>query len=398
MDTTAPRVQAMPGAHPCDSNPAPADPVAIRPGLVLRNRFTLGRRIASGGIGALYQAIDRRRIEADYPDPFVAIKVLSGNFHRRTGATRILQYEAILAQRLVHPNLVRVFDFDRHAGVYFLTMEWLHGESLARRINRTPGRPLRWGPARRILGDVMSGLHFAHDNGVIHGDVKPANVFLTTEGQVKLVDFGLACTVRTGRTDSRTGPVVLTPAYASCEVHEGRRPTVQDDVFALAVMAYQMLAGFHPFGNQAVIDARRLGVEPIRPPGLSAAQWRTLRRGLAFRREHRLMSVMELAHGLLGERNKRLMKPWPLSVRVASILYAAGLALWYAGPNQVGGPGVEADSIVPYEAEFYRTPPISEQGRRPGFKILPAEEIIALKPVSRQDAIVESDGSSAWET
>ena len=375
--------------------------VEIQPGLVLRDRFTLGKRIAGGGIGELYQAIDRRRIEADYPDPFVAIKVLNRNFQRLNGAVRILQYEAILAQRLIHPNLVRVFDIDRHAGIYFVTMEWLRGESLARRLSRTERRPMPWIATRYILREVAKGLDFAHQNGVIHGDVKPANIFLTTDGNVKLVDFGLACAIggRDGR--ARTGPVVLTPAYASCEVHEGRRPTVQDDVFSLAVMAYQMIAGSHPFASHSAIDAERLNVEVVRPAGLSASQWHALRRGLALRREERASGVDELIDKLLRHPKKRFLRPWPRLVRVASILYAVGLSAWYYGPNHgVAGPPEPAESRgvpekVPSSLFF---PPGFQKEARPGIQMEPDEQIIALQWLSEQDARIELDEAYFQET
>ncbi len=380
--------------------PSRASAVDIRPGLVLRSRFTLGKRIGGGGISELYQAIDRRRIEADYPDPFVAIKVLSRNFQRRTGAIRILQYEAILAQRLIHPNLVRVFDIDRHAGIYFVTMEWLHGESLARRLNRTESRPMPWAVTRRILCDVATGLDFAHQNGVIHGDVKPANVFLTTAREVKLVDFGLACVVGGSDEDPRRGPIVLTPAYASCEVHEGRRPTVQDDVFSLAIMAYQMIAGSHPYGNRTAVEAEKLNLRPVRPAGLSSIQWAALRKGLAFRREQRPPSVNALIAHLAQSPKRRFLKPWSPLVRVASMIYAVGLSAWYYGPNQIGGPGAPADSPIMPEKVPSRlySPPTSEDGERPGIELRSDKQIIALKSLSGQDKQVDIDDVFFQET
>jgi serine/threonine protein kinase len=376
--------------------------IEIQPGLVLRDRFILGPRIGGGGIGELYQAIDRRRIEADYPDPFVAVKVLCRNFQRRNGAIRILQYEAILAQRLIHPNLVRVFDIDRHAGVYFVTMEWLRGESLARRLNRTRGRPMPWAAIRHILRDVGSGLDYAHRNGVIHGDVKPANVFLTTDGDVKLVDFGLACTVTGGDAAARTGALVLTPAYASCEIHEGLRSTVQDDVFSLAVMAYQMIDGSHPFAGRTALDAERENLRVARPEGLSASQWGALRKGLAFRRDQRLASVDELIASLLREPGKGLLKPWPRLVRVASILYAAGLSAWYYGPNQIGGGSAADPAAQPNVPEKVPSglyaPPVWEQQERPGADFKSEKPIIALKTLSAQDAELEIEESYFQET
>jgi serine/threonine protein kinase len=395
------RVETIACPETTDPGRARGSDVAVQPGLVLRDRFTLGERIACGGIGELFQAIDRRRIEADYPDPFVAIKVLSQNFQRMSGAIRILQYEAILAQRLVHPNLVRVFDIDRHAGVYFVTMEWLRGESLARRLNRTASRPMPWMAAERVLRDVANGLDYAHRNGVIHGDVKPANVFLTTECRVKLVDFGLACTVGDDRPDVSGGPLVLTPAYASCEIHEGRRPTVPDDVFSLAVMAYRMIAGSHPFAGHTSVQAERMNLQVVRPDGLSASQWDALRRGLAFRREDRLTGVEDLVGPLLRRPKKRLLKPWPRLVRVASVLYAVGLAAWYYGPNQVGGgaDGTPEMRAVPEQvpSSLYSPPNLNEK-ERPALPFKSEDAIIALKTLSEQDAPFETEQSFFQET
>jgi serine/threonine protein kinase len=394
-------IECPPTESAAKPGPSPAPPVEIRPGLVLRDRFTLGERIAAGGIGELYQAIDRRRIEADYPDPFVAIKVLSPKLQHMNGAVRILQYEAILAQRLIHPNLVRVFDIDRHAGIYFMTMEWLRGESLARRLKRTEKRPLPWAATRRILHDVGAGLGFAHQNGVVHGDIKPANIFLTSDCQVKIVDFGLACSVGEQEANIRRGPLVLTPAYASCEIHERLRPTVQDDVYSLAVMAYQMIAGSHPFGNRTALEAESARLRPRCPPGLSALQWESLRGGLKFRRGRRPESVAAMIEGLVRKRKRRLLRPWPPLVRVASILYATGLVVWYYGPNQLGGSATVPDEpsaapkIIP--GRMYE-PPATEQNRGMGMKPRPGEAIIALRSLSEQDVRLNNDPHDMQET
>ncbi|MFQ5634959.1 MAG: serine/threonine-protein kinase [Gammaproteobacteria bacterium] len=264
---------------------------------ILRDRFEIRERIGEGGVGVLYRAIDRRRREAGMADGAVAVKMPGKAFRTCPEVLRSLQREARNARLLVHPNIRTVYALDRSATDPFITMEWLDGESLARRLDRTGSRGIQWPAACRILSGVAAGLMHAHRQGIVHGDVKPGNVFITVRGQIKLLDFGQAHAVASTRRAG--GRRAISPAYASCELHEGAPAEIGDDVFSLAVMAYRILSGVRPFGRYTAPIGERAGVRALRPLGLSEPQWRVLQQGLAWRREHRPPGVAEFVEGLL---------------------------------------------------------------------------------------------------
>jgi TonB family protein len=259
----------------------------LYPGAILRNRFVLQSRTAVGSMGEIYKALDRRKQEVGAADPFVAIKVISPDFDGYSEAIRVLQHEAALGQRLGHPNIARVLDFDRDGEHAFVTLEWLEGESLGELLTRLRYRPVATARSRQVLEEIGGALAHAHQAGIVHGDVKPGNIYLTSTGTAKLLDFGAARSADTP-SDTLTGK---TPAYASCEVLEGAAPTRQDDVYSLACVAYRMLAGNRAFGRLSASEAERAGKYPPRIMHLTDIQWRALSHALAFRRAQRPASV-----------------------------------------------------------------------------------------------------------
>ena len=288
---------------------------SIGAGSVVRNRFEILERVAVGGIGMLYRAIDRRRRDAGMENSTVAIKMLSDEFRHCPQALRSLQCEARSAQHLAHSNIRTVYDLDHCDAGLFITMEWLEGESLAIRLDRTGTRAMPWPAATRILTGVGAGLAHAHGAGIVHGDVKPGNVFVTVDGTIKLLDFGQANSISLGRRPA--GKLSISPAYASCELHEGGRPEVRDDVFALAVMAYRIIAGARPFGRYTPLDAEKAGIQALRPTGMETAEWRMLQQGLSWRRAQRPESVAEFVAALLPKQSTR-GRQQPTSLHVAA--------------------------------------------------------------------------------
>jgi TonB family protein len=275
--------------HPRDipaGEPAPG----LGPGAVLRNRFVLQAALEPSGMSQVYRALDRRRQEAGAADALVAVKVAGPGTPRATEAIRILQQEATIAQRLEHPHIVRVYDFDRDGDFGFITMEWLEGESLAALLNRHRSRPLELAQALQVIREIGSALDYAHRQGVTHADVKPGNIFIARFGSAKLLDFGTARS-RLLAPDGAEITEARTPAYASCEVLEGEVPQAADDVYSLACVAYRLLAGHRAFGHQDALAAERGGRRPSPLRGLPAQQWQALERALAFRRQARTPDV-----------------------------------------------------------------------------------------------------------
>ncbi len=171
---------------------------------------------------------------------------------------------------------------------FFLVMEWLDGETLAARLDRTKGQPMASDAFRALLLPIISALAFAHRHGIVHGDIKPGNIFMTTQGGIKLLDFGHA---EGSMSSTRSEPFAITRGYTSFEVYQGCQPEIRDDVYSLAVMAYRMLVGRRPFGRHNAVEAEALGLEPEQPSMLSTSQWHVLQAGLALHREDRLATI-----------------------------------------------------------------------------------------------------------
>jgi serine/threonine protein kinase len=257
-------------------------------GSLLRDRFLLQERVSGGSMGVVYKAHDRRLAEADGFDPWVAIKVLSPKLSRNAHALRALQQEAAKGRCLSHPNIVRFVDLDRDGDIYFIVMEWLEGRSLAAILDENKNTRIDLRTSLDIVRQVGLALDYAHRCGVVHADVKPANIMLTPSGQVKLFDFGIA-RIRQKQQDGRSSfdPGVLgaiTPAYSSMQVLTGEDPAPTDDVFSLGCLMYRLVAGHRVFGPRNAAEAAEQGMEPQRPPNLSDAQWRALKKSLAFSR------------------------------------------------------------------------------------------------------------------
>ena len=300
---------------------------ALAPG-VLKTRFVLEGQLGSGGMGTVYRAKDLRKVEAQDQQPYLAIKVLNGDFRQHPDAFIALQREAAKSQSLSHQNIVKIFDFDKDGDVPFMTMELLEGNELSELLRQFPqGLPesLAWG----VIRGFCSALKHAHSEGVIHADLKPGNLFVTHSGQVKIFDFGLARAVQANFVDgglhkrSDVDDLIfdaaalgaLTPAFASRAMLGGAPPTATDDLFAAAVVIYQILTGKHPYNRIPAdkVDARTVQLE--RPRLLSSRQWRALSQALALDEGERLGGVAELQSAFFEK------SPWPMR------LFAFGLGL-----------------------------------------------------------------------
>ncbi len=256
----------------------------MQPGTLLSDRYVIVSRAHTGGMGDVYKALDRTRKEAGDPDPWVAIKVIGQEFARHPQALAVLEREARNCRSLSHENIVRVFDFERDGDSCFITMEWLEGESLVQFLERARQKPPNVNQLKRIILGLGAALAHAHAKGITHADVKPGNVFVTHNGEVKLLDFGAA---RDSAGQNGASLEARTPAYSSCEVLEGNTPSPSDDVFSFALVVYRLLAGHRAFDQDNALDAEASGLVPQRVPSLADQAWQALLQGLAFRRADR---------------------------------------------------------------------------------------------------------------
>jgi serine/threonine protein kinase len=250
-------------------------------GRVLRGRYVLERRLGSGSKGTVFKALDRYRADLPEAQQYVAIKILHAaiNDNNREKLLAKLRQEFHCVQMLSHRNIVNVFELDRDGDVDFFTMEYLDGELLSGVMARLHPLPLSRPQAWAIIREIGSGLEHAHARNVVHADLRPHNIMITRSGEVRILGFG-ASTVST-----------MTPAYACCELLEGRPADPRDDIYALACLTYELLAGTHPFQRRRSTEARDLGIVPKRPAELGLRQWRAIVTGLSWHRAGRSVSV-----------------------------------------------------------------------------------------------------------
>ena len=270
-----------------------APPGALAPGMTVKNRFLLEGLIGKGGMGLVFSAIDRRKQEAHDPNPRVALKVLNADFRRHAQSFIALQREARKAQTLAHPNVVTVFDFDRDGDIVYMTMELLVGRSLEAIARDSRGYGI--GPERAlpIIRGIAEGLAYAHRKGIVHSDLKPGNVFVTQDGTPKILDFGIARAVPNSLADDVTDVFdagslgAYTEAYATLEMVEGTDPHPADDIYALGIIAYELLSGKHPYQRHSAPNARKLGIELKPLKGIKRKEARAIAACLSFDREDR---------------------------------------------------------------------------------------------------------------
>ncbi|HWV16216.1 MAG TPA: protein kinase [Cellvibrio sp.] len=306
---------------------------------ILKKRFVFEELLGVGGMGAVYKAKDLLKVEAQDRDPYVAIKVLNDEFKTHPEAFIALQRESRKSQKIAHPNIVNVYDFDRDGDTVFMTMEYLEGKPLDKLISQYRGIGLPSDEVFKILEGICAALIYAHAQNIIHSDFKPGNIFVNNQGFAKVFDFGIARAVakadqREETLDDRTvfdaGKLgALTPAYASLEMLEGLAPSTRDDIYALGCIAYELYTGVHPFNRVHANEAKRQKLKPKRIPGLAKHQWKAIERALAFERENRTESV-EVFWRELTRKNVHAGK---IALALVLLLGAAGAGYYKFKPE-----------------------------------------------------------------
>jgi eukaryotic-like serine/threonine-protein kinase len=214
---------------------------------VYNGRYELHRRLGRGGMAEVFLARDQL---LDRP---VAVKVLFPEFATDPSFVERFRREAQSAANLNHPNVVGVYDWGEAGGTYFIVMEYVEGRTLAD-IVRSEG-PLHPDRAADITSDVAAALGFAHRNGVVHRDVKPANVLITSSGQVKVADFGIAraMTATSEENLTQAGTVMGTATYFSPEQARGDAVDPRSDIYSLGVVLYETVTGRPPFSGESPV-------------------------------------------------------------------------------------------------------------------------------------------------
>lgn len=227
----------------------------LAPGTVLADRFRIEELIGVGGMGVVYRATDQ---SLDVP---VALKLLRPELASRPEAFERFRQELLLARQVSSPHVVRIHDIGQHEGRWLISMDYVDGEPLDKRMDRE-GR-LAPDEALRITRQIAEGLAAAHARGVVHRDLKPANVLIDGDGNAYVNDFGVARSlVSSGLTQS--GTVVGTPDYLSPEQARGEAVDPRSDLYALGLILYEMLSGELPFAGGTVAEV--LGQRMVRTP------------------------------------------------------------------------------------------------------------------------------------
>ena len=262
----------------------------------LPDRYRNPELIARGGMGEVYRAEDADLARV------VAVKLLSHRFADNDAIRGRFTREALAVARLSHaPSTVTIFDVGEHDGRPYIVMEYLPGGSLADRLEREGAQPV--GRSLDWLGQAAAALDAAHANGIVHRDVKPGNLLLDSDERIKVADFGVASAADLG-SFTEAGTVVGTAGYLAPEQARGERATPASDLYALAVVAFELLTGKRPFERESsTAEAIAHVSAPIPPASDSNPSCRrelddVLARGLAKEPEHRFGSAAELVEAL----------------------------------------------------------------------------------------------------
>jgi serine/threonine protein kinase len=366
-------------AHPRREETQALDSVGEpKPGNVLRRRFRIEAVCGQGAMGTVFQVLDEFRLETPGSQR-LALKVLHPAVAKRAELLAELRREFQTLQSLTHPNILRVFDFDRDGPLVFFTMELLTGTTLSRMLQARKLVPLERPQSLALIREVGAALSYAHARGAVHGDLNLRNIFVTGAGEVRVMSFGTALKVRqSSRAPDHELTLPLSASnYASCQVLEGERADARDDVFSLACIAYVLLSGVHPFPRSTALEARDAKVRIRRPAGLSTRQWHALRSALRWERESRpadvqqWLSQLELSsaakklaplNDLLEPLDGREPLPWRgIGIAAGAVLLL--LAAYWVVSHRAMLPSL--DSTASIRAPVNSAPPAAENSAPP---------------------------------
>ena len=230
----------------------------LKTGTIIAERYEILGKIGTGGMADVYKAKDHKL------NRFVAVKVLKPEFREDTTFIRKFRSEAQAAAGLTHPNIVNVFDVGDDGGVYYIVMELIEGITLKEYIAKKGKLSIK--EATSIAIQVSMGLEAAHNHGIVHRDVKPQNIIISTDGKVKVTDFGIA---RAASSNTISSNVMGSVHYSSPEQVRGGYSDEKSDIYSLGITLYEMVTGRVPFdGDTTVAIAIKHLQEEMVPPSV----------------------------------------------------------------------------------------------------------------------------------
>ncbi|WKE65750.1 serine/threonine-protein kinase [Gallaecimonas kandeliae] len=366
-------------------------------GKVLKGRYRIASLLGSGGMSDVYRATDLHLEEAGAKDAQVAVKILRSELTRDGNALGLLAKEAAKSKCLAHPNIIRVYDLDHDGDVWFMVMELLEGEPLSKVIQRAKPQGLKWKGAKAVLDQIIQALAYSHQRGIVHADLKPSNIFVTRQGSIKILDFGVAQALRPGHQEDflnqslgdETTVYGYTPAYASTSLIAGKEPQVEDDLYALACVSYELLSSRHPFDRQRLDEQQRKAFKLARPGNMPGRLWGCFRRLL--KEEARRPSLAEIEKTTRPLPWAHLIYPLVVAAALGSAFYA-----WQQGGKEVAAAREELKAQSDHQAA------LAELSSRPVTQLLaglggfsPLERAGLL--MSNRDRIIDHFGQKVDE-
>jgi eukaryotic-like serine/threonine-protein kinase len=293
-------------------------------------RYRLGEQIGAGGMARVYRAVDTR---LERP---VAVKVLATQFAEDPSFVDRFRREARTAAKLNHPNIVGVYDNGAEDGTNFIVMEFVEGRTLAEFI--AGGGRLSPNKAVEVAEAVCRALSYAHEQGVVHRDIKPGNIMVTRDGQVKVMDFGIARLSTTAETVAQTAAVLGTAAYLSPEQAQGQRVDGRSDIYSLGCVLDELLSGSPPFAGDSAMAVAMQHVKETPPvpsarnPDITPQMDAVVMKALAKNPDNRYQTAEEFREDLERLRRGELVSATPIMAP------AAPTAVIHRQPGEVGEP------------------------------------------------------------
>ena len=261
-ETSSMATMKMDGTSPGPTAPGGLASADLNMGALFANRYRIEQILGRGGMGVVYRATDAQL------DETVAIKTLPGDVMQRSPEDlERFKREIRLARKITHRNVLRTYDYGEADGVYFISMEYVRGYTLNELLDEAENRQMVPRLAVGLSRQISRGLQAAHEQGIIHRDIKPQNVLIDHKGEVKLMDFGIARMAEAKEGMTQAGLIVGTPHYMSPEQVQGKQLDPRSDVYSMGVMLYETLTGIRPFESSSLTGVLTAHItEKAKPP------------------------------------------------------------------------------------------------------------------------------------
>ncbi len=315
----------------------PRHGVKLANGTEIAGRYQVIRALGEGGMGAVYQTWDREL------EKVVAVKVIHSDLASEPGILQRFKQELILARQIHHANVIQIFDIGHTDDLYYISMDFVDGRDLSG-VLKERGKlpPLE---AAEMIRHVCRGLEAAHAERVIHRDLKPQNIMIATDGEVTVMDFGIARAADSSDM-TQTGTLIGTPTYMSPEQAIGSKIDTRSDIFSVGIIFYELLTGTVPFKAESAMGTlTRRCQEKAQPPievepSLPRALNDIVVRALATDREQRYQTAGELIQdldrwidaekGVRPPDSRAVSVSWKWISVLAAAIFGISMALWFA--------------------------------------------------------------------